>query len=375
MDLICRSVYLQRSQVAACLLEQIPSASVIPRDESCREFGKMELADYDLPPGKRPKQSRQALVPPPAFRPFQQATLAAHVPPGRGWLFEMEYDGFRCMAALSGPQVRLYAEAGEDWTGRFGSVVPALAGLTKGTMLIDGLVCAFDENGHSSLSELKRALAGEAPITFVAFDLLEQNGQDLTGLPLAERKQRLEEIIGDQDERSPLHYSQHIEGDGASVFRVMCNGGFEGVLAKRSASTYRPGKRSPDWLKIKCAQRQEFVVLGWRSPETRETVRSLFLGSYEDGKLVYRGQVGVGLSDKDRGDLLAILKPIQTGERRRPVTGVPRAEARIAHWVEPRLVAEVTYTDVAPDGQLRHPSFRGIRQDKDPLDSMLRPDG
>lgn len=144
----------------------------------------------------------------------------------------------------------------------------------------------------------------------------------------------------------------------------MCEGGYEGVIAKSPTARYYGGDRSTAWLKIKCVQRQEFIVIGWRPPEYGvDNVRTLFLATYEDGKLVYRGGVGTGFSDKLRRDVWEVLQLIRT-DAAPPVVGMPRAEMRAARWVVPRLLAEVEFTEITPDGLIRHPSLKGLREDK-----------
>lgn len=313
----------------------------------------------------------------PKFRgPFQLATLAAKVPEGDGWLFEMKYDGYRCQAAIAGDQVKLYSRSGLDWTDKFGIVAPPLRSLTKGTLLIDGEICAIDAHGRSNFSLLKTSLDGKKPIVFFAFDLLEQDGENVGLRPQLERKLRLEALLGDLPPEGPLQYSQHVVGNGDAVFKAMFDGGFEGVIAKGSAAPYGAGDRSIAWLKVKCIKRQEFVVIGWRPPDygPDDDVRGLFLATYEKGRLVYRGSVGTGFTDKMRRDTLAVLRLIR-GEPL-DVVDMPRKEARVIHWVQPRLLAEVAFTEITPDGLLRHPSFKGLREDKDPVGVVLeRPRG
>lgn len=283
----------------------------------------------------------------------------------------MKYDGYRCQAAISGDQVRLYSRNGHDWTKQFGYVAPSLTNLTGGTLLLDGEVCAFDELGRSDFSKLKTSLDGRQPVTYMVFDLLEQDGEAVWKLPQVERKRRLEAILGPIDPSAPVQYSQHLEDHGEDVLRAMCEGGFEGVVAKRANAIYHFGDRSPSWLKVKCVKRQEFVVIGWRppAPGMPVDVRGLFLATFEGGQWVYRGGVGTGFSDKDRSDLREALKLIP-GEPL-PVKGLPKADAKVIRWVQPRLLAEVAYTEITPDGQVRHPSFKGIRVDKDPREVVL----
>lgn len=313
-------------------------------------------------PGRRDSDSTQLILP--QFRPPQLASLERRVPTGDGWLFEMKLDGYRMQAAIAGAEVRLYTRNGHDWTRQFGYVAPALSRLTAGTALIDGELCAIDASGRTNFTLLKNSLDGRHPVVFYAFDLLEQNGEDIARLPQLERKERLEALLADLPEDSPIAYSDHIVGDGEAVFRAMCEGGFEGAIAKSPTARYYGGDRSTAWLKIKCVQRQEFVVIGWRPPDYGvDNVRGLFLATYEGGKLVYRGGVGTGFSNKMRRDVWEVLQLIRT-DQPPPVVGMPRVEMRAARWVEPRLLAEVEYTEITPDGLIRHPSFKGLREDK-----------
>jgi DNA ligase D-like protein (predicted ligase) len=308
------------------------------------------------PPAKqRPRRtdSESTRFAVPAFRPPQLATLQAKVPSGDSWLFEMKYDGYRMQAAIAGAQVRLFTRNGHDWTKQFGYVVPDLAKLTKGSLLLDGELCAISPEGRTDFTLLKNSLDGKTPVVFYAFDLLEQDGDDLARLPQLERKERLEKVLSGLPTGSPVQYSQHV------------------VVAKSPTARYYGGDRSTAWLKVKCIKRQEFVVIGWRPPNYGDVdVRGLFLGTYEDGQLVYRGGVGSGLSDSERIHLREVLGLIETFQRP-AIRGMPRPEMRVARWVEPRLLAEVQYTEITPDGLVRHPSFKGIREDKPATDVRL----
>src|SRR5262249_44765892 len=146
---------------------------------------------------------------------------------------------------------------------------PALSKLTKGTLLLDGEICAIDERGHTNFSLLKTSLDGRQPVVYFVFDLLEQDGFDVAALPQRERKRRLEIAIGSQPEGSPVQYSPHVEGNGQAVFDRLCSSGFEGVVAKGGGGRYYGIERSPAWQKIKCVKRQEFVIIGWRPPEEK----------------------------------------------------------------------------------------------------------
>ncbi|MER9414213.1 non-homologous end-joining DNA ligase [Mesorhizobium sp. M0589] len=273
----------------------------------------------------------------------------------------MKFDGYRAQIAISGSNVVVYTRNGHDWTRQFKVILPPLQRLTEGAVLIDGEIVAIDSQGRTNFSMLKTGIAAGMPLKFYAFDLLEFDGEDLSNQPLLERKARLESLLGARRPEDCLQFSSHIVDQGQKVFDSMCEGAHEGVIAKRADSSY-VGDRTSSWLKIKCTKRQEFVVGGYRPSDTGRGMASLILGTYENGKLIYRGRVGTGFTEAERKDILAKL------EKRRieksAFVSVPRDIARRAKWVKPELVAEVTYAEVTPDGSLRHPSFEGMREDK-----------
>lgn len=296
----------------------------------------------------------------PDFREPQLATLVEDIPEGDNWLFETKFDGYRCIAAVAGPEVRLYTRNGNDWTEQFHNLVEPFAKLTKGSALLDGEICAF-KGGRTDFSTLKDALSTGGPLTFFAFDLLEQDGENLEKLPLTERKARLEKLLGKRGKNDPIQYSDHVRGHGQDVFKAMCEAHGEGVIAKLADAPYRH-ERTKSWLKIKCTNRQEFVIAGWRPSDKHKGFASLLLGTWEHDKLVYRGRVGTGFTQDSAAELQAEL---DKRARKTPAfESVPRDIARRAKWVEPELVGEVDFTEFTPDGHLRHPSFVGLRKDK-----------
>ncbi|MDB5474150.1 MAG: ligD [Devosia sp.] len=297
----------------------------------------------------------------PTFRQPQLATLVTDVPQGAGWVFEMKYDGYRCQAAIAGNQVRLFTRTGKDWSKQFAAIIPSLAQITKGTALIDGELCAFDSQGRTDFSTLKDHLSNGGPLTFFAFDLIEQDGENIARLPLIERKARLEKLLGKAKQSSLVQFSAHVTGNGQKVFDAICREGHEGIIAKNANSPYR-SERTRDWLKIKCAKRQEFVIAGWSPSTKKKSFASLLLGSWEDGKLVYRGRVGTGFTVQSAEELQERLESLAL--KASPFEAVPRPVARTARWVAPDLVAEIGFTEFTPDGVLRHPSFLGLREDK-----------
>lgn len=297
----------------------------------------------------------------PDFRPLQLATLVDTVPSGADWLFEMKYDGYRCLASISGDSVRLFTRSGLDWTDKFGALVEPLQKLKIDSALIDGEICAFDSKGRTDFSTLKNVLSNGGRLEYFAFDLIEADGEDLTRLPLLERKARLEKLLAKSGRQDPVQYSSHVRGHGQKVLDALCRDGHEGVIAKQANAPYR-GERTRSWLKIKCLKRQEFVIGGWSPSNKRRGFASLLLGTWENGKLLYRGRVGTGFSQ----DMLQELdqKLARLEQKTRPFEAVPRDRARGVHWVKPELVAEIAYTELTEDEVLRHPSFIGLRGDK-----------
>lgn len=315
--------------------------------------------------GKKPSSGRtgsRAKGGPPAFREPQKATLVAHAPDGSGWLNEMKYDGYRCLLALGGGDVRIYTRSGLNWTERFPEIAAAAREIDAGSALLDGEIVSIDRQGGASFSALQQAISeGGRGLTLFLFDALEINGEDLAARPLIERKQRLASLIG-QGRPPFILYAQHIVGEAEKLLAAMCESGQEGIISKQAEAPYRSG-RTRSWLKIKCTLRQEFVIIGWTESDKARGFRSLLLAVNESGSLRYSGKVGTGFSMQVMDDLLRRLRAI---ERKTAPTAVPAADARGAHWVRPELVAEVAFAEFTSGGIIRHGSFLGLRADKAP---------
>ncbi|MDB5718565.1 MAG: ATP-dependent ligase, partial [Sphingomonas bacterium] len=257
---------------------------------------------------------------------------------------------------------RAFTRSGQDWSDRFAPIVAAAERLDLPAALIDGEVVALDKDGRPSFQALQASLKeGSATLAYFAFDLLEENGEDLTGLGNRERKERLAALL--EGLEPPIHYADHVE-QGESLFEALCKEGYEGVISKRADAPYR-GRRSSNWLKIKCIQRQEFVIVGWTASDKQRGFRSLLLGLNEGGKLRYAGKAGTGFTMARIDELMEKMAPLARTE---PTVEAPRLVARDAHWIEPVLVAEIAFTEFTDDGVLRHPSFLGLREDKKAID-------
>ena len=298
---------------------------------------------------------------PPRFVAPQLATLVASPPEGEEWLHEIKYDGYRAIAAIGGGRVRIYTRSGQDWTDKFAGVARALEKLHVKTALLDGEIVALDEEGRSRFGLLQHGLkGGETPLTYYVFDLLELDGRELRKEPLIRRKEVLEKLL--QSPPQGIAYSEHVAGHGAEMFTKSCGMGLEGIVSKRADKPYL-SQRTKGWLKAKCSGNDEFVIGGYRSSNKKgRPFASLLLGEYDGKDLHYRGRVGTGFDAALLEDLGKRLSQLQ--RKTSPFVDAPRDIGRDACWVEPRLVAQIAYTERTADGRLRHPAYLGLRSDK-----------
>jgi bifunctional non-homologous end joining protein LigD len=296
------------------------------------------------------------------------ATLAKDVPVGKDWLFEVKWDGYRAIADVRGGEATLTSRRGNDLTQRFPTVAKAIErALKTPDCVLDGEVCALDDDGRATFSAMQQGKSGTRYI-FAAFDLLEVEGESLVERPLEERRERLLDLL-DRRQRV-VQFSDSFE-DGHALYKAAQEQNFEGIIAKRRGSRYFPGRRSHDWLKVKTHGRQEFVIAGYTLGQGRRagTFGSLILGYWRADQLVYAGNVGTGFSDDEIGRLLAKLKPLERkaspfGE----VPKMPKVRRDAIRWVEPKVVAEVEFVEWTHDGRLRAPSYQGLREDKEAAD-------
>jgi len=319
-----------------------------------------------------PGRSGPARPQQPAWLDPELATLTADRFSDPAWIFERKFDGERCLGFRAGPQLRLMTRNQQQVTGTYPEIADALRAQDASDFIVDGEVVAFDGD-QTSFSRLQRrlgvrepgqALRAEVPVYLYVFDVLWADGRDVRALPLHERKRLLRGLLSFG---GPLRFTEHRDADGEAYWREACGKGWEGVIAKRADAPYRAG-RSRDWLKFKCESGQEFVIGGYTDPQgSRTGFGALLLGYYDgDGKLNYAGKVGTGFDRRTLASLHAALAADERPESAFEVgRGLPRSRV---HWVEPRLVGQVGFTEWTVDGQLRHPRFQGLRRDKDPAD-------
>jgi bifunctional non-homologous end joining protein LigD len=293
------------------------------------------------------------------------------------WGFEMKWDGMRAVAFLDSDPLRLRSRTDHDITGSY----PELAGLAeavgKSQLLLDGEIVAFDSTGRPSFGTLQKrmnasparaaGLARQVPVTYLVFDLLQQDGHPLLVLPYRQRRELLEgmQLAGPHWATPPAF----LDASGADVLATSKSQRLEGIVAKRLDSRYEPGRRSPNWVKVKNVCRQEVVVGGISPGEGGRSGRigALLVGVHDAKGLVYAGRVGTGFSEQTLRRLESRLAPLRCSSC--PfVTGVPRAHAAGATWVQPVLVVEVAFTEWTTQSFLRHPSYQGLRTDKDPTE-------
>jgi DNA ligase D-like protein (predicted ligase) len=312
-------------------------------------------------------------LPPPAWIRPQLALLVKEAPSGPDWLHEIKYDGYRLHARIDGGDVRLLTRTGLDWTHKYPAIAQAIEALELGAAYLDGELCALNADGTTSFSGMQAATDNRrsAALVYFAFDLLFVDGAGIADRPLVERKAQLERILAGAP--GSIRYSDHVVGDGPRFRAAACQARAEGVVSKRLDAPYIPGDRGL-WRKTKCLNREEFVIVGWTDPEgSRPYLGALLLGyCTDDGRLLYAGRAGGGMSEAVLQRLHAILVPLSIATMPLAVSppksnrfGSPLNLRRV-HWVRPELVCEVTFLTWTADGLLRQVTYQGLREDKAP---------
>jgi len=356
---------------------QDPWLLIKENDEEARPASEYDIVE-EMPESvlkkgkaKRPRKGKAAELPAaakpakmPLFLAPQLATLVDEAPAGEGWIYEVKYDGYRIVARIEKDDVKLFTRNGNDWSSRLAPLAAQIRDLGLKSAWLDGEIVVPDDAGRPSFQLLQRAFdkSSTRGIVFFAFDLPYFEGHDLTGVPLIERRALLAELLA-KKESANVRFSEHFTGPVKPLLEAACKQGLEGLIGKRANAPY-VSKRSTLWVKIKCSQRQEFVIVGHTDPKgSRSGFGSLLLAIHDEktGKLRYAGNVGTGFDESLLRSIKGKLDALSTGKA--PIE-VPRGVK--GHWVRPKLVAEIAFTEWTDEGRIRHPVFHGLRTDKEP---------
>jgi bifunctional non-homologous end joining protein LigD len=302
--------------------------------------------------------------------------LSTQLPEGSKWVYELKFDGVRALAIKSGRAVDLISRNKKNLDAKYPGVVRAVGGLKANSIVLDGEVVALDEYGRSSFQLLQNVgQPGQGEdLYYYVFDILHLNGKSTMGLPLEKRKELLQEML--KKESECLRFSGFLPGSAQTLQEKMSGLGLEGLIAKIKDSRYEPGVRSGAWVKFKWTNEQEFVLGGYTDPEgARKFFGSVLVGYYENGKLIYASKVGTGFDERKLRDLYARFQKLARKEcpfanlpepRGSRGQGLTASQMRFCHWVEPKLVCQVRFTEWTRDNHLRQPVFLGLREDKQP---------
>ena len=353
----------QDSAASGRTMEQIAAEEVaepaISSDPDESSEGEVTPTDDDAPLAASGQATRGPI---PTDAPMQLAKLVEQAPEDDGWIHEIKFDGYRLRAALEDGRAKLITRSGADWTDRFPEIADAVEALPVDSALLDGEVVVFGRHGVPDFSALQTALSQKrtGQIVYMSFDLLYMDGWDLREETLLRRKELLKALI-ERVMDTPIRYTDHVEGHGERFHHEACTLALEGSVSKRADRPWIGG-RAADWQKVKCLQRQEFVVGGFTEGQgSRTGFGALLLGVHEGDALRYVGRVGTGFDTDDLESIRAQLDELKTESA--PFSEPPTISSRTVHWVTPELIAEVSFQEWTREGVIRHPSFHGLRQD------------
>ncbi len=354
-----------------------------PKSKSKKETALNKRADVKAASAgnKKEKESKKKSSPDKVITEGRRSKFPSNFPPmlatlvdkpfdKEGWQYEIKWDGYRTIALCNKDKVELKSRNDKSFNEKFYPVHKAVRDWNINAV-IDGEIVVLDENGKSNFGALQNWRSeADGELYYYVFDVLWLNGKDLTNLPLSERRIILMQIAPEND---LIRLSENFEVSGIEFFETAKKMGLEGIIAKKSDSTYTPGSRSKEWLKIKANKRQEMVIGGYtKNDDTSKSFSSLLVGVYEDGKLIYTGKVGTGFNDKQQREMLKQFKPLivksppftETPDVNKPSRFRPNPPHAKAVWMKPELVCEVSFTEMTTDGIMRHPSFEAMRIDK-----------
>jgi bifunctional non-homologous end joining protein LigD len=315
----------------------------------------------------------------PRFMEPMKARLVEELPTGEDWLIELKHDGYRALAIKDGNSVELFSRNRKLMNGAFPSVVEAVRRLPHKQFVLDGEIVALNEKGYGSFQLLqnRESITDDSTIVFYVFDVLNLDGRNVREHPLIQRRELLQQVIGSAGD--PIRFSATVNGQPADVLAEVKRLGLEGIIAKKPQSKYEVGQRSGSWVKLKCVNEQEFVIGGYTPPKgSRDHFGALLVGYYEGGKLMFASKVGSGYTQASLRELFKTFQPLRrsgcpfvnlpTKRGGRFGQGISASEMRACTWLDPKLVAQVRFTEWTSDGGLRHPVFLGLREDKRPED-------
>ena len=337
------------------------------RDDEARDSGKSvtETFKTSVTSGRTLKAIAEEEARVPDFIEPMLCRVRKTPPKGEDWLAEVKYDGYRAILRAADGGVKIFTRSGQDWTSRFPAVARAAERLASRGVILDGEIVVFDEAGRTDFSALQSTLAGDgADAVYVAFDALFVDGKDVRDLPIEERKERLRKVLGRK--KSAIQYGDHVRGRQEALYAHAEALGLEGIIAKRSGSTYRSGRHDA-WAKVRAVREAAAVVGGYVAEG--DDLRSLVVGAYEDGKLLPMGRVGTGFTASAGKALLGRLKAL--AQKGSPFAGP--VERRGVRFVRPELVADIAFLTVTGAGQFRQASYKGLSK-RAPEDVMLPSD-